>query len=366
MNRRGTSLLFVLIVLTLLGALAGVLFGFLRVSRLGGEGALRAMQVLTAADGEVARVVAQWDARLLDTLAVGGSQAVPSGMSPGGLLLVDTIRRLDATMYLVQVVAEHRRADGTILARDGAERLVTVAAPQAPDSQAVLAVGPLLTEGAPSVSGEDLVPTGWEAVCAAPSGAGAGVRSGASPPVGGTCDSGTCITGQPATARDTSLRVGFLDQLGWVPVADLVLAADKEVAGSGLEVGPSETQGVCDRESGLNWGDPASPASPCGSYLSLVVAQPGTRVEGGIGQGVLLALGSLELAGNFAFKGVVFARGQVTVRDRASVTGTVLSEDTVRVVEAGRIDRSRCAVRRALEAVARPFGGPTRSWSRGP
>lgn len=363
MNRRGSSLLFVLIALALLGALAGLLFGFLRVSRQGGEGALRAMQVRLAAEGEVERVTAQWDPRI-DSLTIGGSFAVLTTGSPGGLRLVDSILRLSPWLYLVRVVAERRAADGALLARYGSERLGRVYRPQVPDSQAVLAVGPLVTEGSPVVSGEDLVPQGWDSVCPTASGTGTGVKSGSSPPTAGACD--TCILGHPAAVTDTSLRGGFLDRIAGVPLADMARVAEHQVGGTVSGIGPVEAGGVCDGSAPLNWGDPGPSGTPCGTYFPLVVAQPGTRVEGGVGQGFLLGLGSLELAGNFGFNGVVFARGAVTLLDQARVAGAVLAEDTVRVVGAARIDRSRCAVSRAVNGVVWPLDGLIRSWSRGP
>jgi hypothetical protein len=366
MNRRGTSLLFVVLVLALLGGLAGVLFGMLRLRWLGGESALRSARVRTVADGESERLLAEWDPLVADSLSVGGQVALPPRSTVGRIRIADSLFRLDRSLYLAQVVAEDRGRDGALLARGIAGRLVRPVQATVPDSQAVLTAGTVTLEGSPLVSGEDHLPAGWGGVCSNPFPSGAGVRSGSAAPVGGTCETGTCVTGLPPALTDGGLRGGFLDTLSGLRIADLVRAYDHSVAGVISAIGPVESGGSCDRGSSLNWGDPAGPGAPCSGYFPLLVAAPGTRIAGGAGQGVLIGLGSVELDGDLAFYGVVLARGTLTLRDRARVVGTVLAEDSVVLVGTSRVERSVCGVQRALAGAARPLGSVMRSWSRTP
>ena len=104
----------------------------------------------------------------------------------------------------------------------------------------------------------------------------------------------------------------------------------------------------------LNWGDPGNPAAACGDYFPLILVQPGAVVTGGIGQGLLLALGPLSLAGDLEFEGVILGLGGVELRDAARVRGVVIARDTVRISGTASVQWSSCAANRARIGAGQP------------
>src|SRR5438046_10547507 len=77
-------------------------------------------------------------------------------------------------------------------------------------------------------------------------------------------------------------------------------------------VGPIAVGPVCQASvAPANWGDPnrATPAGACETYFPTIHVLGDLRVNTGSGQGVLLVDGDFTVAGNFAFTGVVIARG---------------------------------------------------------
>jgi len=364
MNRRGFALPLVLLTLALMGALAG---GVVLLSRLrwhSGQRALETLQAGTLAESEVDRVLASWDPLLADTLLVGAVAAMPAGGSGPGLTAFDSLMRLGHGLYLVHSVGVRITADGAPLARAGIAELVRLLAPTLPDSMAVAAAGPVDVTGAGAVDGTDHMPAGWTGWCAAPAAAGLGIVAGPSAPVRALCSAGPCIVGAPAIGLDSALSPAALGQFGAVSLTDLLLAADHRVGGTISGLRPLVTAGACVQGDSLNWGDPASPSSPCGGFFPVIVAAPGTRVVSGQGQGLLLAAGALELAGDAAFTGVILASGSMTLRDQARVTGLVMTRDSLLLAGSGIIERSRCATARVTRGAARPGIHVNRGWFR--
>jgi hypothetical protein len=366
MNRRGGSLLFVLITLVFLSGVVGILFSIARIRWLGGVTVLRSARVQLAANAESERALAAWDAVRADSLAIGAAIGLPGLADASGLSTRDSLQRLGAGLYLLRVLAEFRNRDGGLLARGGVARLVALAIAEVSDSQALATAGPVTLAGSPVIDGTDRVPVGWDGACpaGAPMGA-AAVRSSLAAPVEGSCPGGNCLIGLPPTQQDSTVRPGFLDQLGPVSFADLTGLADLRITGTLAGVGSGVPGPQCSQDLPLNWGDPSF-AGACSRYFPLVLAEDGARIEGSMAQGVLLGLGRLELAGNLTFYGVVLSHGAVTLRDQSRVIGTVLAGDSVKVLDFARIERSSCAIRRALTGAGRPRRRVERGWIRWP
>jgi hypothetical protein len=346
--------------------LAGLLLSVAGARWRGGVASVRETRVRIAAAAESERALGAWDPLLADSLADGAAVTVMTGRIGGNVVPYDTLLRMGEGLYFLRVITELRDHGGVLQAREGVARLVELAVPEVPDSQAVAAVGPISTTGDPIIDGKDLLPAGWGGVCRAAEPARAAVRSPLSAPVVGDCQGGSCLSGVPLTVFDTTLAQGFPDRLGDVTLDQLVALGDHRVSGlvrAGPQIG---VDGRCDLSLVDNWGDPLASTGPCSRYFSLVVAEDGTRVGGGVGQGVLIGMGHLELGGDLAFHGVVLARGPLTVRDQASVVGTVLAADSVYLGDRGGIYRSTCAVRRAVSGAGRPNPRPERGWFRWP
>ena len=62
----------------------------------------------------------------------------------------------------------------------------------------------------------------------------------------------------------------------------------------------------------LNWGNPENPGAACWDWFPVIHITGNANVQsGGVGQGVLLVDGDLDLRGNFAFYGIVIVQGSL-------------------------------------------------------
>ena len=365
MNRRGASLLVVVLLLLVLAGGVGLLFSTSWRAAREGSTTLWSTRVRLAADAEAERALADWDPQLAETLPTGSGVALRGTARGRGVTTRDSLFRLGEALYLLHVVAEERSFAGVLLARDGVARIVPLLSPAIPDSQGILALSPVSVAGNATVSGEDRLPGGWESDCPPPVSPAAGVRAPPIVPVAVGCLDANCISGSPAIARDTSLLPEALDRLGAITTQELVALADQRVSGV-LSVGPVGSGPSCNREVPTNWGDPLGAFPGCSRYFPIVVAAAGTRVEAGTGQGILIGLGRLELAGDLEFRGVILARGPLLVRDRARVAGTVLATDSVMLQDGALVARSICAVSRVERGSGRPDRRVARGWIRWP
>ncbi|MEO8140344.1 MAG: hypothetical protein ABI742_11900 [Gemmatimonadota bacterium] len=364
MNRRGFTLPLTLLTLALMGALACGVMLLAGLRWQSGERSLQAFQARTLAESEVDRLIAMWDPLQAESTTVGAVVAVPAHAAGPGLAAFDSLMRLGHGLYLVRSIGVRSTSDGAVLARDGVAGLVRLLAPSLPDSIAVESAGPVVVSAAGQVDGDDHTPTGWTGVCSAPAPPAIGVLAGAATPVQALCGGGSCIRGSPPIALDSTLTMPGLTQFGVLNLADLVAMADHRISGTLTSIGPAVAGGTCLQVDSLNWGAPGAVASPCGGFFPVIEAAPATRVAGGQGQGVLVATGALELAGDVAFTGVVIAAGPVVMQDQARVTGLVVTLDSLTVTGSALIERSRCALARALLGAARPGSEVERGWFR--
>lgn len=366
MNRRGAALLVVVAGLLVITALAAAGYALARLRWLESESGLRSVAARLTAAGEIDRTVAQWDPVLAETLATGHAVALGTMARGAGVSAHDSLLRLGQLLYLVRAIGERRAADQSLLAREGLARLVELARPDLSHGQAIVSAGLVRVADAAAVDGVDQVPPGWSAVCPVPSPPAAGIRLAPETTTEVTCTSGPCVTGAPAVLTDSQVSASAVLEFGAVSFIDLIAGADHRVGGPGLTAGPVVVGGRCDVGDPANWGDPMMPAGPCGRYFPVLAADPGTRINSGIGQGVLAGWGGLELAGDFTFYGVVVAGGVVTLRDRAQVIGTVVARDGVSLSGGALAGRSVCAVSRALSGAARPSRRLERAWTMWP
>jgi hypothetical protein len=364
MNRRGFTLPVALLTMALMGALAGAVMLIARLRWQSGQRSLEAFQARMAAESEVERLRAAWDPLRADSVAIGSIVAVPSAISGRGIAAYDSLIRLGHGLFLIRSAGIRSTADGAVLAREEAAGLVRLLAPRLPDSIAVVATAPVDVVGTGLVDGDDQVPAGWNGLCTVPGPPGIAVMAAPGTPIHALCGGGACIHGSPAIAVDSAQTNLALAQLGPATLADLVGHADHRVGGTLASIQPAVSGGSCVQGDSLNWGDPASVSTPCSGYFPVIAAAPATRILSGQGQGVLVATGPLELSGNASFTGVVIARGAIVVRNQARITGLLVALDSALVEDAAVIERSRCAIGRALRGAARPSNRVERSWFR--
>jgi hypothetical protein len=330
-NRRGVALLSALVAMLLAGALAGLALAAARLSWVGGVRQVALAQARAVAVGSAARRTAEWDPVLADSLAVGEAAGLGGYVVAPGVSSRDSLLRLGPDLYLVRSAGETTLGSGEVVAREVVARLLERLVLHLPDSAAIIAPRVDLEGAGVVVSGADHLPPAGVAGCPPPA-----------PPREPVAPDSLALADREVLVR-------------------LVPTADFRLAGSLRPVPAVDGAGRCDLVSPLNWGDPAG--GPCAGRYPVVVLEPGTALVGGVGQGLLIALGSLELSGNFCFTGAIVALGAISMSGRSCVEGVIVGLDGVTVKETARVERSVCALRRA-ERAPRSFEPAPRAWSR--
>jgi hypothetical protein len=143
-----------------------------------------------------------------------------------------------------------------------------------------------------------------------------------------------------------------LGGLGWTTLLERTQQAVEGV-GSPMPVAES---GTC-VASPWNWGDPGAPEEACGGHMATVAAESGVRVEGGRGQGLVVARGDLTLAGT-SFHGVVLVEGVLRLEAGAVVTGLAVARGGAEIGPESRLLGSRCWAEAAFGAPALQAAAP--------
>ena len=190
------------------------------------------------------------------------------------------------------------------------------------------------------------------ALCARwPSAEGAAVRA---PPDSLTIADVAVLNGMPIVPDVDPLRV--VEPLR--SLAARLHGSARAVAADTITPAPVASALACDTAVASNWG---APDGPCAAVHVLRHADGALTIEGGYGQGVLLADGDVTLDGGAAFRGLIVASGTVTVRE-ATIVGAIVASD-IRL-ERGSVTLDRCAIAEAI-ALPAPLSAahpPARSW----
>ncbi len=338
-GNRGVALPIVIFVLAMLGGLVSAAFWSGVLDHRMGRAALDVQHALGLAESAVADPLANWDA--------GGYAAVPVGMGvtdtvrweSGAIKSVTRVRRLGVGLFLIG-------ADG--LGRSGAVVHAGVLVRLEP--WGTPAVAPVLANGSVKVGPLAEVrvdATGSERGC----------------------------TSLRESEPDTKFGFGSRDTLELEDFSRWVGRATKRVApGRYVDIGPVLREGVCHAAEPRNWGDPTA-ESGCGSYRPVVYVAGDLTVLGGLGQGVLLVGGDLDIRGGFWFEGLILVAGSLRATVGAPrIEGAVQAGlvggggggggggDAIRLGGRALVVYSRCAVDMALLASGRPVPIGSRGW----
>ena len=374
-RRSGFALALAIAAMVVIGTLiGGVFFAATQEYRLGRNALLQARALTAAELGLHAAItpapVGKWDKLVFASLPVGAT-APPVELLPGDGS-VDTVRitRLRDASFLV--VSEGRAgSERGARARRRIASVISLAVPAIQPRGALTVRGPLDVAGPASINGADTTLAGWS--CDSSSAALAGVITDDPSQVDSSaCAGAGCIAGSPSlsadsVAADTNTYFRYGD-VGW---SDLAGSADKVLrAGSVGGTTPSYNgDGSCNVGDAGNWGDPARASSnaSCQAYYPVVYAPGELRLTGGVGQGVLLVEGDLELSGGAEFFGAVVGRGRLTTSGAGgTIVGGLLVANTGALrssVGAGSVRHSSCVLARALAGSARPRLSVGRSWN---
>ncbi len=163
----------------------------------------------------------------------------------------------------------------------------------------------------------------------------------------------SAMTGSPPLVEDAELSFASLTTFGDMTWDELVELANELPADAPGAIGPATRDGRCAMEDPTNWGAPADPASPCFDYFPIVHHAGLLTLSGGVGQGILLVDGDLDVSGGFQFYGAVIVRGRLTTRGEGGHFwgGVVVADARRRASTLGggtTITYSSCAIERSI------------------
>ena len=109
------------------------------------------------------------------------------------------------------------------------------------------------------------------------------------------------------------------------------------------------------------------PAGACESYFPIIHALGDLHISTGMGQGILLVDGDLDMTGNFQFMGAIIVRGTLsTYGTGAHITGAVMAAnvdlDQNTVLGNSSIKYSSCALNAVMNGSAYPKAAKRRAW----
>jgi len=301
-------------------------------------------------------VLGDWDSDLFEALPHWGDTAV-SLAYPGVGQVTARVTRLTDYLFFVDAAGKVSRG-GAMLS--GASRRVGVTvrlvrADLAPPA-ALTTRGPTDLSGTAEVHGEDENPPAWGAMCTAPLQDKPGILTDNASQVdaGGSAE----ITGDPAVEEDPSIADSTFTKFGDLTWDELTDMADIRLAGGSLStLGPDSTNaGLCNTGQAFtsNWGNPENPGAACfGWYPIIHVAGNANIQSGGVGQGVLLVDGDLDIRGNFIFYGIIIVQGSIGTQGSGNrIYGGVMASnadfDSQSIVGGSVVTNSTCAVSRAI------------------
>ncbi len=219
--------------------------------------------------------------------------------------------------------------------------------------------GKTVVKGNAAVNGANTTPPSWGPYCTGlPVNDTTGVLTNDTSLIG-TSGKGS-VAGNPAYDQDSTIVDSTFTTFGdmdWAELTALAQAEGKNVSSEGSTINntaPVVVAGRCDDSVPTNWGD-TIPTAPCGSYFPLIYhGGPSLRIQsGGMGQGILLVDGDLDLRGNFLFYGIIIVQGNFETQGNGNrIVGAVLASngllDDQSITGGSEVRYSRCAITRAI------------------
>lgn len=346
--------------------------------RIGIAGA-QASRALYLAERGAVEALEAWNAGAMSSMALWGDTTIADTLTYGHYSV--DVTKLSGRLYFLD--ATGTVTEGGVLG--GASRraglIVRLFSGDISPPAALTTRGPTYIKGSAEIHGEDIYPPGWASQCTnpltdmpgvvhgdtimmeydAPTPIVSCVTTGSGKTKVTTCDTvmgGGNLTGTPHMLQDSVMTDTTFTQFGDMDWDDLVAMADKDVTSLGSNIngtGPDSTGGVCRTTNALNWGNPENPLGICGNYFPIIYhGGPLLRVQsGGVGQGILLVDGDLDLRGNFVFNGVIIVQGNFETQGSGNrINGGVMASNAEleeqSLVGGSVVQYSKCAVERAL------------------
>src|SRR5438477_475131 len=369
-SQQGVAMIMALGAIVVIGVLMGsVLFVSTQDYRVGSN-TVRTARAAAAAEVGSHRI--RVDGSLADNARLKtGDTLKKAYTAPGGATANVVVTRLDGPCFWAVSEGYAGGMGSQASARRRYGTLFRLNMPNMNFLGAITTQGNTTVNGNVTVSGNDTTPAGWSG-CGptGPAVAGAAI----SPTTTATVNGSVTIKGNPPSlttpaAGDTNtyFNYGNSNYQSLAATASLVYPGGTLLNG----VGPIVVGAACQTSvNPPNWGEPnhATPAGACDSYFPIIHVLGDLKVTTGRGQGILLVDGDLTVAGNFAFTGVVIARGGLKMSGTGNkITGAVMAasvqvDDDVSLSGNTSLQYSSCALTAALSSSAYPKQAMQRAW----
>lgn len=374
-SERGIALPVVIFTMVIIGAVVAGTFYLARQEARTGDNTMASVAAFEAAEAGVSQVIANWQPTSYNGIAPGSTVVLNTASLGGNATYTPTLSRLSPSLFLIRSAGRYQAGNSTPRSLREVGVLARLDKPVLNMTSAITVRVGLKISGSSQVSGIDSVPAGWDPDCPPPGPLAPGIRdSSGNVQTSGACSGGSCITGSPKIMTDTTITSNSFHQFGNVTFAQLAAGANKVITGTVNGLAPSVTNPpapavpACDYSVLNNWGDPLDPLGECYNYFPIIYAPGDVKLNGGVGQGMLLVGGNLDLTGGVEFYGPVIVQGTVKstgtgghingglMANNADLGVTLISGNSV-------VSFSSCSINRALTGASSVAPIEERSWS---
>jgi type II secretory pathway pseudopilin PulG len=327
-NRPGIALTLSIIAMVVIAALVTGIMMSVQTETRTGEAQRKMNQAFAVADAAAGEVVALWQTAGYNNMTNGTSQNV-SGSAPNGTgTYTGTVTRVNSELFFVDITGKDRVS----AAKQRVGIMVKLRRLTFDANAAVTTRGPGKIGGSTEINGNDTNP--WTS-CPAAGPPKPGIRHPNTSQLNfiGGCSDESCVTGSsPEVYNDPTVNDNTFFSYGDFDWAQLSTMANHVLTGATWNgIGPTTTGSpvICNVGYNKNWGEPresGSPVTQCQSYFPTIYFNGNTKINGGIGQGIIMVNGDLEITGGFEYYGIVLVRGSLkSTGTGGHVTGGILA-----------------------------------------
>ena len=357
-DRRGFALPAAIGALVIVGILVTAGFYMARQEVRIGVASKHANMAVNIAQAGANEVMANWNGYQLGNIAIWGDTAITDTIASG----IWTVNIINANNFVYYLTASGQVTEGGALWA-GARRDIAIVTKMLfadIDPPAALTTrGKTVVKGNALINGTNTTPPAWNPYCTGfATNDTTGVLTNDTSLIG-TSGAGA-IAGSPTYDQDSTIVDSTFTNFGdmdWAQLTALAAAEGKNVSSLGSTIngiGPDTTAtGRCDEADLQNWGD-TLPAAPCGSYFPLIYHDNNVTIQsGGIGQGILLVEGNLDLRGDFLFYGIIIVQGNFETQGSGNrIIGAVMAANSLvdeqDITGGSEVTYSRCTIQRAI------------------
>lgn len=370
-DERGMALAVAIFALVVIGALVAGTFYSGWMEQNTGQNTIYASQAAEAAEAGLSEAIATGNGGMYVPLDIGQTLALGTQSLGGNVSVTQSATRLTESVILIRALGQRTDAAGGVLAQRSVGTLTRLIQPDIEVHAGLTAIGKVTLTGNSEVDGEDQDPIEWASdpdLDCPPKDDKAGVRYN-----GTVTRSGSAVVkGDPNLDNDKSLTSDNI--LGNSTFEELKKLATLVLTGNVSGLAPEITASVpprCDTSVESNWGEPLNKLHPCYNYFPVVYHNGDLSISGsGLGQGLLLVEGNLDVQGRINFYGPVIVTGGVNIRgtgtDDVKFFGGVIAQDITlddsKLSGNAEVNYSSCAIRRALRGSATMSTLNERAW----